>query len=126
MITAAVSGTYDDLAMNRGLPNEHKQTFFTAVKNNKMQITPYIKNMVKFERFNLMQDFSRFGKFDIVFCRNVLIYFDGKQKNQILNKLAACLPQNGTLFLGAAESIMGSESLFQMESRSTGLYYSKV
>ena len=125
MINAASAGIYDELALNRGLPNHYRQKFFTPIDSKSMQIAPDIKKLVKFQRFNLLKDYSALGKFDIIFCRNVLIYFDGNQKNQILKKLAACLVQNGILFLGAAESISGSETIYSMTSRPVGLYYSK-
>lgn len=126
MINMATAGVYDELALSRGLPNRLRSTYFIPSDKKAMQVHPDLKRMVKFQRFNLLNEYACMGKFDIIFCRNVLIYFDGNQNNQILNKFAACLPQSGILFLGAAESISGAESLFKMTSRDTGLYYSKL
>ena len=126
MIDLATAGEYDELALGRGLPKEYRDKYFKADETRTLKIDPKLKKMITFKRFNLLHDYSSLGHFDIVFCRNVLIYFDGNQKNKILTKLAACLPQTGILFLGAAESISGSESLFKMTSADSGLYYSKL
>lgn len=126
MIASAQAGEYDELALGRGLPKEYRDKYFKADETRTLKIDPSLKKMITFKRFNLLNDYSSLGQFDIVFCRNVLIYFDGNQKNKILTKLAACLPQSGILFLGAAESISGSESLFKMTSGDSGLYYSKL
>ena len=112
--------------MNRGLPIEMRQRYFQESSNNKGQVKSSLTAMIKFKQLNLLNDFSALGQFDIVFCRNVLIYFDGNQKNQILKKIAACLPINSSLFLGAAESISGSEQYFSMKNINQGLYYKRL
>lgn len=130
MIAMAQSGIYDELALGRGLDNKYRNRYFeennSVVNKNTMQLKANIKRMVQFKRFNLLSEYGAMGKFDIIFCRNVLIYFDGKQKTQILKKFAACLPQTGALMLGAAESINGADSIFKMQSVDKGLYYSKL
>lgn len=140
MINTAQAGIYDELALGRGLEKHYKDRYFeqsTSIHNtsvnsasllskNAMQISANIKRMVQFKRFNLLNGYNAMGKFDIIFCRNVLIYFDGNQKAGILKKFAACLPQSGALMLGAAESITGADSIFKMHSIDKGLYYSKL
>jgi len=130
MINKAQAGIYDQLALGRGLDINNKTRYFqqcdAALHKDAMQLSAGIKRMVQFKRFNLLSDFGLMGKFDIIFCRNVLIYFDGKEKTQILKKFAACLPSSGALMLGAAESINGADSIFKMQSVDRGLYYSKV
>lgn len=126
MIDIAKAGVYDKLALSRGLPADICQRYFEKTENDCMKIKPAVSSKVQFKRFNLLQDFSSLGSFDVVFCRNVLIYFDGKQKHQILKKIAARIKQSSCLFLGAAESISGSEDLFKMHSVDKGLYYTKV
>jgi chemotaxis protein methyltransferase CheR len=130
MIAAATTGIYDELALGRGLDNHYKKNYFAQVNHseykNAMQINSNIRRMVTFKQFNLLNDYSFLGKFDIIFCRNVLIYFDGNQKATILKKFAACLPQSGALMLGAAESIAGADTIFKMKSDNKGLYYTKV
>ena len=66
-----------------------------------------IKKLVKFEQLNLLDDYDRLGKFDVIFCRNVLIYFEPEIKSIILDKLADCLKPKGILILGSAETITG-------------------
>jgi len=126
MVEHAQQGLYDELALSRGLSNHLKQKYFVEFDNKKMHVDNKLKAITKFRRFNLLGDYSALGKFDIVFCRNVLIYFNGNEKAKILNKIAACLPNNGTLFLGAAESINVTEQLFKMQTKQQGLYYSKL
>jgi chemotaxis protein methyltransferase CheR len=130
MIAASSAGIYDELALGRGLDNQYRQRYFEAVDNkrykNSMKLKSSIKDMVTFKRFNLLGDYSTLGTFDIIFCRNVLIYFDGNQKTDILKKFAACLPKSGALLLGAAESITGADTIYKMQSVSKGLYYAKL
>ena len=135
MINIAQAGIYDELALGRGLEKKYKDGYFEQIdtlqrasllSKNTMQISPAIRRMVQFKGFNLLSEYSAMGKFDIIFCRNVLIYFDGNQKAAILKKFAACLPQSGALMLGAAESIGGADSIFKMRSIDKGLYYSKL
>ena len=130
MIRAAQAGIYDELALGRGLDNKYTERYFeklpSTLNNKEMQLSAKIKSMVQFKRFNLLCEFDSMGKFDIIFCRNVLIYFDGKQKAQTLLKFAACLPQSGALMLGAAESINGADGIFKMQTVDKGLYYSKL
>jgi chemotaxis protein methyltransferase CheR len=130
MIAATSCGVYSELALGRGLDDKHKQQYFEPALSHHdkqaMLLKPQIKKMVKAKRFNLLNDFSTVGKFDVIFCRNVLIYFDGNQKASILKKFAACLPTQGVLMLGAAESIAGAETSYKMESYPKGLYYARV
>ncbi|MGB3724247.1 MAG: protein-glutamate O-methyltransferase CheR [Glaciecola sp.] len=125
MVAHASKGIYDELALSRGLSQQLRRRYFTAVNDKSMQVNDTVKNMVSFQRLNLLGDYSSLGTFDIVFCRNVLIYFNRDEKTKILKKIAASLHNSGTLFLGAAESISGAESLFKMQSVAKGLYYTK-
>jgi chemotaxis protein methyltransferase CheR len=130
MINAATAGIYDQLALGRGLDDHYKQAYFSSIVHDDykdaMQINANIRRLVSFKRYNLLNEFTAMGKFDVIFCRNVLIYFDGNQKAEILKKFAACLPQSGVLMLGASESIAGVEKTFEMKSTSQGLYYSTM
>jgi chemotaxis protein methyltransferase CheR len=77
--------------------------------------------MVRFESLNLLNDFSRLGQFDIVFCRNVLIYFDEATKRDVLRRVAQRTQAGGYLMLGAAETIMGLSDQFQTVPGRQGL-----
>jgi chemotaxis protein methyltransferase CheR len=78
--------------------------------------------MVQHRQFNLLQDFSQLGKFDVIFCRNVLIYFDQDTKAAIFDRLAKVLEADGILALGAAESVVGISDAFKPDSERRGLY----
>ncbi len=126
MIAQASEGQFDQLQLSRGLPSNLRDKYFKSASENKMQVDQSIRRLISFKQLNLLDDYARLGKFDVIFCRNVLIYFDGNQKLQILNKIAACLPVSGALFLGAAESISGAEQQFKLQNTQDGLYYSKA
>ena len=78
--------------------------------------------MVQHRQLNLMQDFSHLGTFDVVFCRNVLIYFDQDTKIGIFDRLAKMLEADGVLALGAAESVVGISDAFRPYPERRGLY----
>lgn len=131
MVALASAGIYDELALGRGLLKEYRERYFRKLNFNlsathNMEVVPEVKKLVRFKQLNLLESFSTMGVFDVVFCRNVLIYFDQEQKVSVLKKIAACLPQNGSLFLGAAESISGVEQIYKMKTMTKGLYYTKV
>ncbi len=131
MVSLASAGIYDELALGRGLLKDYREKYFRKLNFNlsathNMEVAPEIKKLVRFKQLNLLGSFSTMGTFDVVFCRNVLIYFEQEQKVAVLKKIAACLPPNGSLFLGAAESISGVEHIYKMKTMSKGLYYTKV
>jgi chemotaxis protein methyltransferase CheR len=86
------------------------------------QITPEIRAMVKYRQLNLLSDFSDLGTFDLIFCRNVLIYFDQETKVNVLDRLAEVIAGDGYLVLGAAETVVGLTDSFKVCPQSRGLY----
>lgn len=115
---------YDNHALARGLSAERKAKFFKPTKDpNVMRIDDKIKQMVNFKQMNLLGSYSLLGKFDVIFCRNVLIYFSNEVKSQILNKFAQCLNPGGYLILGSSESIQGLCDKFDMVRCNPGLAY---
>lgn len=125
MLDRCKEASYDNLSLSRGLSEERKRQFFDSVGNGVLSVKPEIRNMVTFKALNLLDSFSGLGRFDIIFCRNVLIYFSAEMKSQILAKISSALNQGGVLFLGASESMAGLTSDFEMIRRPTGLYYVK-
>jgi chemotaxis protein methyltransferase CheR len=125
-VEAAKSGTYDLLSLNRGLTDDVKRLYFTQNEDKTMTIRPEIKKWVSFRQFNLTASFAPLGQFDVVFCRNVLIYFDTARKNRILQDISACLQPQGSLLLGASESLGEASPKFEMIKKATGLYYRKL
>jgi chemotaxis protein methyltransferase CheR len=94
---------------------------FTQV-NELWQISAEIRSMVQFRQLNLLQDFSNLGVFDVIFCRNVLIYFDLEAKIDVLNRLARMIEADGFLTLGAAETVVGVTNSFAPYPDRRGLY----
>ncbi|MBD3419183.1 MAG: hypothetical protein GF398_03595 [Chitinivibrionales bacterium] len=118
----AMAGRYDNLAISRGMDDSLKSKYFT--QNGKVwAVRDEVKNMVTFKKLNLQEPLAVVGKRDIVFCRNVLIYFADTFKRDILKRIAQLLRPDGFLFLGASESIINYTSDFQMQRYTRGLYY---
>jgi chemotaxis protein methyltransferase CheR len=86
------------------------------------QLNADIRAMVQHKQLNLLQDFSHLGTFDVIFCRNVLIYFDQDTKAQIFERMARMLEADGVLALGAAESVVGISDAFKPYPDRRGLY----
>lgn len=121
ILDQARKATYSQFEVQRGLPIQYLMKYFTQV-GEAWQLKDDIKNMVKFSTFNLLDDMSRMGQFDIVFCRNVLIYFDEKNKAQILARVEKQLDKDGFLFLGGAETVLGITDKFVPMPEKRGLY----
>lgn len=118
----AMAGRYDGLAITRGLNDAMKNRYFEQ-SGKVWAVKPEIKEMVQFKKLNLQDNFSIVGKPDLIFCRNVLIYFSDDFKKDILGRMAAMLRPDGHLFLGASESIINYSTEFQMQRHTRGLYY---
>lgn len=116
---------YDSLALSRGLSPERKKQFFEPGENGMSKVKDDIKSMVSFRQLNLLNSYSLMGKFDIVFCRNVLIYFAPEVKSQIISQIHGALNNDGTLFLGASESLSGLNQNFEMVRCNPGIIYQK-
>ena len=86
------------------------------------QINADIRDMVRFEQGNLLADIGGLGRFDIVFCRNVLIYFDPPTKADVLRRIRACMANDGALFLGGAETVIGVSDAFKTIPGTRGVY----
>ncbi len=122
MIARAKSGIYSQFEVQRGLPVTHLVRYFQQISGDKWQIKDNIRQMVQFREGNLLNDFGVDGHFDIVFCRNVLIYFDLPTKTRVLNDISGMMPQDGFLVLGGAETVLGVSDHFKIVSGEHGLY----
>jgi chemotaxis protein methyltransferase CheR len=115
------SGVYSQFEVQRGLPIQLLVKYFK--QNGELwQISPELRAMVQHRQLNLLHDFSQLGTFDIVFCRNVLIYFDQDTKINIFGRLAKSMEQDGFLVLGAAETVVGLTDAFKPFPDKRGLY----
>jgi chemotaxis protein methyltransferase CheR len=121
VLEKAKAGIYSQFEVQRGLPIQMLVKYFTQV-GEMWQIAPEIRAMVQFRPFNLLQDCSLLGSFDVVFCRNVLIYFDPATKTEVLNRIARVIVPDGYLVLGAAETVLGLTNSFRPIPDKRALY----
>jgi chemotaxis protein methyltransferase CheR len=121
VLEKARQGLYSQFEVQRGLPIQLLIKHFVQV-GEAWQIAPEIRAMVKYRQLNLLADFSQLGTFDLVFCRNVLIYFDAETKTDVLNRIARVTAPDGYLVLGAAETVVGLTDRFKMVAERRGLY----
>jgi chemotaxis protein methyltransferase CheR len=120
-LTKARNGIYSQFEVQRGMPTPLLMKYFEQ-RGVDWQIKPEIRNMVQYRHFNLLNNYRTIGTFDIVFCRNVLIYFDRETKADILKRLSAILAKDGFLVLGAAETIVGLSEDYKSVPGAYGLY----
>ncbi|RRW15810.1 protein-glutamate O-methyltransferase CheR [Stutzerimonas stutzeri] len=123
MLAACKAAEYDSLAIARGLSSERLQRYFDLKAPGRWAVKPAIRSRVEFKVQNLLDSYAALGKFDIVFCRNVLIYFSADVKRDILKRIHATLRPGGYLFLGASEALNGLPELYQMVQCSPGIIY---
>jgi len=112
VLEKAKAGLYTQFEVQRGLPINYLMKYFKQV-GDMWQIAPTIRQKVKFAPFNLLADYAALGSFDVVFCRNVLIYFDTETKRDVLARMAGSLAPDGYLLLGAAETMLGVSERFE-------------
>jgi chemotaxis protein methyltransferase CheR len=122
MLEQAKFAQYDETVLGRGLTAQRKQAYFTAV-GDVWRVKDDIKCRVSFREQNLLANYNSLGKFDIIFCRNVLIYFSSERKSDILKRMAATLNPGGYLFLGASETTMGYSDHFDMIRSPAGVFF---
>ncbi|MFC1683936.1 CheR family methyltransferase [Pseudomonadota bacterium] len=122
MLEEARRGVYSSMVTARGLDDEQRRRFFQPHADG-LEVRPEIRQRVRFQEFNLTRGFEILGRFDVIFCRNVLIYFSGSLKQDIINRMAKALHPSGHLFLGSTESLSSHSSSFQMVSAHGGIVY---
>jgi chemotaxis protein methyltransferase CheR len=118
----AVAGRYDQISISRGMPQEIRDRYFTAV-GKLWVLNEAVRKMVVFKKVNLQDNFTALGKFDLIFCRNVLIYFSDAFKRQLLSRFADSLNPGGIFFLGASESMSNYSDRFTMINQNRHIYY---
>ena len=123
VLNAAREGEYEMLAIGRGLSEERQRNFFTRTDSGAWKVKPEIRKMVDFRPLNLLDSYALLGKFDIIFCRNVLIYFSAELKRDILERMHACLKPGGYLILGASESLNALPNRYEMVQCNPGIIY---
>lgn len=121
VLDKARQGIYSQFEVQRGLPINNLLKYFTQTGET-WQISAELRGMVQYRKLNLLENFSSLGQFDIVFCRNVLIYFDNDTKVDIMGRIQKLLPDDGYLVLGAAETVVGLTDAFRPAPDKRGLY----
>jgi chemotaxis protein methyltransferase CheR len=115
------AGIYSQFEVQRGLPIQLLVKYFKQ-QGELWQINADIRAMVQHRQLNLLHDFSSLGVFDVIFCRNVLIYFDQETKTNIFGRLAKATEPDGFMVLGAAETVVGLTEVFKPVPEKRGLY----
>lgn len=121
VIEKSKSGIYSQFEVQRGLPIQMLVKYFKQI-GELWQINADIRAMVQHRQLNLLHDFLQLGTFDVIFCRNVLIYFDQDTKANVFDRLARIVEPDGVLVLGAAETVVGLTDAFRPLPERRGLY----
>lgn len=122
ILKTAREGVYESLALGRGLTPDRRERFFDAI-DDKAVVKPEIKQHVIFQELNLMKSYAGLGRFHVIFCRNVMIYFSDELKIDILNRLAGVLEPDGYLFLGGSEAISRYSDKFEVVRSLGGMVF---
>lgn len=117
----AQEGLYSQFEVQRGLPMQYLVKYFSK-EGASWRLNAAVRSMVAFREWNLLADARTLGKFDVVFCRNVLIYFDQATKARVLNTIAGQLAPDGVLYLGGAETVLGISDRFDVVAGERGVY----
>ncbi|WP_027330838.1 CheR family methyltransferase [Marinimicrobium agarilyticum] len=123
VLDQARRGEYDRLSVVRGLSSERQERYFDSPAENVWRVKPIIRDRIEFKAWNLLDSYAGLGKFDVVFCRNVLIYFNAELKQRILEKIHGALKPGGLLFLGSSEGLGGAAGRFEMVRCEPGILY---
>lgn len=122
ILRAAKEGIYEDIALARGLTSDRRARFFDELVG-KAQVKEFVRKQVTFQQLNLILSTPSIGKFHVVFCRNVLIYFSDKNKTNILERMANIIEPGGYLFLGGSESISRYTTKFEVARYYGGMVF---
>jgi len=122
VLKSAINGSYEGMAVARGLDQQRKTRFFKQ-NDNSWEVIPEIRKRIVFREMNLMQTYTLLGKFDVIYCRNVLIYFSTKLKIDIMHRMSKALKPNGYLILGGSETISGYSDDFDLIKWKSGVVY---
>lgn len=121
VLEKARAGVYTQFEVQRGLPITHLVKYFTKQGEN-WRANDRLRAQIDFRRVNLLEPFMGLGQFDLIFCRNVLIYFDAEAKRRTLERLAGQMVEPGFLLLGGSETVMGITEAFLAAPNKRGLY----
>lgn len=118
----AIAGKYNQMEMSRGLSSDLAKKYFTQ-KGNIWSINDNLRTMVQFQKLNLQEDLKKLGTFDLIFCRNVTIYFSETFKKDFFGRLTQSLNPEGILVLGTSESLFDYTSSYTMNEQDGSIFY---
>src|SRR5262249_11661762 len=121
VLDRASAGIYTQFEVQRGLSIHHLLKHFAKV-GDVWQILPDLRAMVQFRQHNLLHSFNHLGVFDVVFCRNVLIYFDAPTNSEVMARIAKVMAPDGYFVLGGAETVVGLADVFRLAPGQRSLY----
>ena len=121
ILKKAQDGIYSQFEVQRGLPIQMLMKYFTQVESG-WELNESIRDMVQYRYFNLLDSMTALGTFDVVYCRNVLIYFDHSTKSDVLSRIRQQMADDGVLYLGDAETVLGICDEFRLASNQRGMY----
>lgn len=121
-LSKASYGVFNDLEIQRGLPPDLKGKYFDPVPQG-WKVKDEIRSMATFQHLNLMQDFGFLGRWDVIFCRNVAIYFEEPEKKSLFDRLGASLEPDGALLIGATETLTGLCPQYEAKRYHRSVYY---
>lgn len=122
VLQMAKNGRYDNISIQRGLEEPYRSTYFRN-EGRIWTLNEKIRNAVRFQQFNLLNEFFSFGIFDIIFFRNVLIYFSDKLKKEMMVKIKASLCPGGVLFIGNSELFTDYSTNYIADQHKNGTYF---
>ncbi len=125
ILRRAKEGIYSQLEVQRGLPAKNLIEYFEQVNENQWKVKESIRRHVTFKKLNLLESWGAIGPFDIIFCRNVLIYQNVDNKKRVVNQILQVLRSGGYLILGAAESMFGISDAFEQINDDKTIVYKK-
>lgn len=123
ILDQAKNATYDNLSITRGLGTKRKDIFFETTEDGYWQLKTNIRKAVKFLSLNLLDPYTALGKFDMIFCRNVLIYFSQDDKYDIVKRMHEILKPGGYLVLGASEGVSSMQNKFKVVNTHPGAVF---
>ena len=127
VLAKAEKGIYSQLEVQRGLTDKHLTSFFDKEDDSHWRVKSILRDRMRFRRQNLLEPFSsQLVGFDIVFCRNVLIYQSVENKISVIERISRCMNPDGYLILGAAESMLGISNNFKQIQLGNAVAYQKI
>lgn len=124
VLAKAISGEYTDLELGRGITDLQRQMYFKKV-GDVWIVNDNVRSLIDFRQINFTQSFTHLGGFDVIFCRNVMIYFDLAMKTKMVQQFYDMMPENGILILGSTENLYAIDVPFESNHFQKAVYYTK-